>query len=75
MNGVSKKLCITMIGIQAIVHMSQDVDNPYHYACLIAGMVIVYKLVQCRIDVIKTKFGKAETLEKKVNSKDKEDGR
>jgi hypothetical protein len=64
MSGMSKKLCITMIGIQAVVHLSQGVENPYRYAGLIAGMVIVYKIVQCRIDVIRTKFGQPDKQEK-----------
>lgn len=64
MNGVSKKLCITLIGIQAIVHLSQDAPEKLLYACLVAGVVIIYKLVQCRIDVIKSKFGKQNELNK-----------
>lgn len=63
MNGISKKLCITLIGIQAIVHMAQDAANPYPYACLIAGLIVIYKLVQCRIDVIKSKYGKNDEQE------------
>jgi hypothetical protein len=57
MNGVSKKLCITMIGVQAIVHMSQDAPDKLWYAGLVAAVVIFYKLVQCRIDVIRSKCG------------------
>jgi hypothetical protein len=50
MNGVSKKLCITMFGIQAIVGMAQGTDDKIFYACLIAGVVAVYKVVQAIID-------------------------
>jgi hypothetical protein len=57
MSGMSKKLCITMIGIQAIVHLSQDAPDKLWYAGLVASVVIFYKLVQCRIDVIRSKFG------------------
>jgi len=60
MSGVSKKLCITLIGIQAVVHMADDATEKFPYGCLIVGMVIIYKLVQCRIDVIRSKFGKQE---------------
>lgn len=50
MNGVSKKLCITLIGIQAIVHLSQDSTDKLKYACLIAGLVVIYKAVQAFLD-------------------------
>ncbi len=50
MNGMSKKLRITMIVVQAIVHLSSAAENKFWYACLIAGIVIIYKLVQCWAD-------------------------
>ena len=52
MNGVSKKLCISLIGVQAIVHMSNDVpaEDKIWYAVLVLGFVIVYKCVQAFVD-------------------------
>ena len=50
MNGVSKKLCITIIGIQAIIHMSEGSEDKLYYALLIAGLVVVYKAVQAVMD-------------------------
>lgn len=52
MNGVSKKLCISLIGVQAIVHMSADVpgDHKIWYAVLVLGIVVVYKCVQAFVD-------------------------
>ena len=51
-NGVSKKLCISIIGIQAIVQMSNDAvpGDKIWYAALIVDIVIVYKLVQAVSD-------------------------
>ena len=57
MNGVSKKLTITMIGIQAVVHLAQDAPDKTRYAGMVAVMIIIYKLVQMRIDVIRAKYG------------------
>ena len=65
MNGVSKKLCITLIGVQAVVHLAQDAPDKTRYAVMVAAMIVVYKLVQCRIDVMKSKCG--------VNKKENED--
>jgi hypothetical protein len=62
-----------MIGIQAVVHMATDAPEKFPYGCLIVGMVIIYKLVQCRIDVIKSKFGKQDLNElNEVNTNGKE---
>ncbi len=44
--GVSKKFCISIIGIQAIVQLSQDAPNKFIYACLIVGVVVVFKITQ-----------------------------
>ena len=49
-NGVSKKLCVTMFGIQAILYMSQGSDDKLFFACLIAGVIVVFKVVQGFID-------------------------
>lgn len=52
MNGVSKKLCISLIGVQAIVHMSNDAsaEDKIWYAVLVLGIVVVYKCVQAFVD-------------------------
>ena len=54
--GVSKKFCISIIGIQAIVQLSQDAADKLIYACLIVGVVIVFKITQ----VVKDYFMKGE---------------
>ena len=68
--GLSKKLCITLIGIQAIVHLSLDAPEKLWYACLVAGVITVYKLVQCRIDVMRSKFNQHEKDELIKESED-----
>ena len=50
MNGVSKKLCISIIGIQAVIQMSGDSEDKFCYAVLIVGIVVVYKIIQFLID-------------------------
>lgn len=63
MNGVSKKLCISIIGVQAIVQMAADATatDKFRYALLITGIVILYKLVQAFMDWwAMNKTGKAE---------------
>ena len=50
MNGVSKKLCISIIGIQAIIQMSDGSVDKFRYALLIAGVIVVYKVIQFLID-------------------------
>ena len=49
-NGVSKKLCLTIIAIQAIIQMSNGSEDKIYYALIIAGLVVVYKVVQALID-------------------------
>ena len=53
--GVSKKLCITMFGIQAIVHLAEGAERKLMYACLVAGVVVVFKIVQGLSDFYKGK--------------------
>ena len=53
MNGVSKKLTISIIGVQAIITMAHDSDEKFAFACLITGIVVAYKLVQCWADTRK----------------------
>lgn len=50
--GVSKKLCITAASIAAIVSLSSGVPatEKWKFAAAIAGLCIVYKLVQGFID-------------------------
>ncbi len=49
-NGVSKKLCITVIGVQAIIQMSADAPEKFKYALLVAGVIVFYKTLQFLID-------------------------
>jgi len=49
--GISKKFCVTILGIQTIAQMSAKCENPFKYACLIAGIIIVYKAAQIFKDV------------------------
>ena len=49
-NGVSKKLCISIIGVQAIIQMSQDAPEKFKYALLVAGVTVFYKVLQYLID-------------------------
>jgi hypothetical protein len=66
-NGVSKKLCISLIGIQALVHLAPEDPSRVYYGLMVMVIVVVFKLVQCRIDVIKSKFGKQERNEENKN--------
>ena len=50
MNGMSKKLCISLIGIQAIVNLAPNDESRVYYACMITGIVVIYKVVQGWID-------------------------
>lgn len=49
-NGVSKKLCISIIGIQAIVQLSADEESKILYALLITGIIALFKIVQYLLD-------------------------
>ncbi len=49
-NGVSKKFCAVLIGVQAIITMSQDAAEKFKYALLVAGLVVFYKTLQFLID-------------------------
>ncbi len=53
--GVSKKFCISIIGIQAIVQLSQDSPNKFKYACLIVGVVALFKVTQVAKDYLMRK--------------------
>ena len=55
MNGVSKKLCIAVVGIAAISDLADGAPNKLPYAIGIAIICIVYKLVQGYIDSRKGK--------------------
>ena len=48
--GVSKKLCIAVVGISAISDMSNGAINKLPYMAGIAAICIVYKIVQGYID-------------------------
>lgn len=56
-NGISKKLCISIIGVQAIIQMSQDAPDKFKYALLIAGVIVFYKMLQFLIDRKKKSIG------------------
>ena len=49
-NGVSKKLCISIIGIQAIVQMANGAEDKFKFAILIAVVIAMYKVVQFMLD-------------------------
>ena len=49
-NGVSKKLCISIIGIQAIVQMANGSTEKFRYAVLVAIVIAMYKVVQFMLD-------------------------
>ncbi len=51
-SGVSKKLCISLLGIQAIVQMSNDAapTDKIWYALMIVGIVAVFKIIQAVMD-------------------------
>lgn len=51
--GVSKKLFITVICIQAVVSMSDDVENKWPYAIAVSVMFLIYKVSQTIIDLNK----------------------
>ncbi len=53
--GVSKKFCISIIGIQAIVQLSQDAPNKLVYACLVMGIVVIFKITQVAKDYLMKK--------------------
>jgi hypothetical protein len=49
--GVSKKFCAFMVSVQAVGQMSAKVEDPWKYACLIAGMFVTYKVAQIFKDI------------------------
>ena len=49
-NGVSKKLCISIIGIQAVASLAADQESKILYALLIVGIVALFKIVQYLLD-------------------------
>ena len=49
-NGVSKKLFITVVCVQAIVGMAEDAEDKLPYAIVICVIFGIYKLVQGWID-------------------------
>lgn len=49
-NGVSKKLCIVAISISAITKLAEGATVKWPYAVAIAGICVIYKLVQGFID-------------------------
>lgn len=49
-NGVSKKLCITAVGIAVVTQLAAGAEDKLPYAIVIGCMCITYKLVQGWID-------------------------
>ncbi len=49
-NGMSKKLFMGTIGVQAIVAMSVEATDKFKYALLVAGVIVFYKSLQFLID-------------------------
>lgn len=49
-NGISKKLCVTIVGIQAVVKLSEGAANKLYYAAGVVIICIVFKLVQTWLD-------------------------
>lgn len=47
---MSKKLCLSIVGIQAIVGLSADTPDKFWYAVLVLGVVVVYKVIQAVLD-------------------------
>lgn len=50
MNGVSKKLCIAVVSITAIVKLAEDAPNKLPYAIGVVVICVVYKVIQGWID-------------------------
>jgi len=50
MNGVSKKLFITVVAIQAVVGLSDGADDKWPYALVIGGIFFIYKITQGFLD-------------------------
>ncbi len=50
MNGVSKKLCVTLALGAMILQMSDGAENKMPYAIIIGVICIAYKLVQGYLD-------------------------
>ena len=50
MNGVSKKLCMTMAGIVAITQLADGAEDKYPYGIMIVVVCVVYKVIQGWID-------------------------
>ena len=49
-NGVSKKLCVTVAGIAAVASLAEGAENKLFFALAIAGMCVIFKIVQGFID-------------------------
>ena len=49
-NGVSKKLFITVVCVQAVVGLSDGADDKWPYALVVACIFAVYKIAQSILD-------------------------
>jgi hypothetical protein len=55
-NGISKKLCIAMMSVQAIVTLAgTGDDDKFKYAILVAIICVVYKVAQVVSDFLRRK--------------------
>lgn len=54
---MSKKLTITLMTMQALVAFGTDApaEDKFKYACLIAGVSVIYKAIQIVSEYLKTK--------------------
>ena len=60
-NGVSKKLFITVVCVQAVVGLAEDAQDKLKYAVIIGIIFLIYKVAQTFIDW--SKNGKEEPEE------------
>lgn len=50
MNGIPKKLCVAIVGIQAVVTMSDEAEPKWPYVAAVVAICIVFKAVQAWLD-------------------------
>ena len=49
-NGVSKRLFLATICVQAVVNMAEGVADKIWYACIVAGIFLIFKIGQVVLD-------------------------
>ena len=50
MNGVSKKLCMTMAGVVVIGQMAEGAQDKLPYAIIVGVVCVAYKIAQTALD-------------------------